>query len=112
MSTDDFRSQINRLLADAQADLLTQGNVYFDPNPGDEPAEAPDGMVVRKLSAYMPVTCCQMTDSTGVNHCEHPPTPRPPWRRRLHWRLSSWWYGLRMRTGSWIAGVDLDEDDR
>lgn len=68
-------------------------------------------LTVHKLAAYLPVSCCQMTDSTGVNHCEHPPPPRPPWRRRLRWAVSARWGALRMRLGSWLAGVDLDDRD-
>ena len=67
-------------------------------------------MAVRKAAAYVPVSCCLLTDATGVNHCQHPAPPRPPWRRRLRWRIQNRWSALRMRAGSWVAGVDLDQD--
>lgn len=41
---------------------------------------------------------------------EHPPPAPAPWRKRLRWRLSARWSRLRMRAGSWVAGVDLDRD--
>jgi hypothetical protein len=68
-------------------------------------------VTARKLSAWVPTTCCAMTDATGENHCNHTPPPRPPWHRRTRWAISSWWSRLRLRLGSWIAGVDLDERD-
>jgi hypothetical protein len=54
-----------------------------------------------------------LTDTTGVNHCQHPPLVYPPvpWRRRLRWGIQSRWAALRYRLGSWIAGVDLDPED-
>jgi hypothetical protein len=67
----------------------------------------------QKLTAYLPVSCCMLTDTTGVNHCQHPPLVYPPvpWRRRLRWGIQSRWAALRYRLGSWIAGVDLDPED-
>lgn len=75
--------------------------------------EAQPPLTVHKMTAYIPVSCCLLTDTTGVSHCQHPPTPRPviPWRRRARWWLSGHWSALRMRVGSWIAGVDLEEDE-
>jgi hypothetical protein len=65
---------------------------------------------VRKLTAYVPVSCCALTDATGENHCQHPAPPRAPLRRRLRWRVTDRWSQLRYRVGSWVAGVDLDGD--
>lgn len=49
-------------------------------------------MEIKKYTSAMPVSCCVITDSTGVNHCHHPaPTPSP-WHRHLRWAVSSWWY--------------------
>ena len=64
----------------------------------------------RKLTAFVPVSCCALTDSTNENHCQHPPTSmvRPSWRQRARWR----WAALRIRVGSRIAGVELEGDDR
>jgi len=65
---------------------------------------------VRKVQAFVPVTCCELTDATGVNHCNHPPpAPLPLWRR-IRPRAAGWWTRLRFRVGSWIAGVSLDEE--
>lgn len=75
------------------------------------PASDEFALEVRKLTAFMPVSCCVITDATGKNHCEHPPPPPLPWHTRARWRLRSWWSGLRMRVGSWVAGVDLDDRD-
>jgi hypothetical protein len=57
---------------------------------------------VRKLSAYIPVSCCYLTDSTGVNHCEHPPREvKPlPWT----WRARERWWDLRERAARALAG--------
>lgn len=66
---------------------------------------------VNKLSTYMPVSCCVMTDTTGVNHCEHPPPPPVPRLTRLRWRLRDRWSTFRMQLGSRVAGVDLDRED-
>jgi hypothetical protein len=108
---DDFSTTLQRMLEDAHAKLEGRKPMDFLIDPTIITGEPDPEIAVRKLRAFMHVTCCEMTDSTGVNHCEHPPPPRPPLHRRLHWRISSWWAGLRMRVGSWIAGVDLDRED-
>jgi hypothetical protein len=61
--------------------------------------------------AWMQVTCCLLTDTTGENHCDHPPPPPVPRLRQLRWRLSSTWADLRLRVGMWIAGVPLERLD-
>jgi hypothetical protein len=66
-------------------------------------------LIARKLQAFVPVSCCVLTDTTGENHCEHPPPQPIPWRRRLRWRLRARWDAFRLRLGSWVAGVDLNE---
>lgn len=81
----------------------------------DEAREAggwrpPGGLQVEALSTQVLVSCCQLTDATGVNHCEHPPLSRLPWRRRALWRAAGWWARLRLRVGSWVAGVNFDEE--
>lgn len=102
---------MQRFLADALNDLSMKGNVYIDPSMVLKDGESlPPDVAVRKFAAYFSVSCCQLTDSTGVNHCEHPPPPPIPRWTRLRWRIRSWWSGLRMRLGSWVAGVDLDRD--
>lgn len=50
-----------------------------------------DEFTVRKYAATMPVSCCVLTDSTGVNHCEHPPPPPISRWRSLRWNLRNWW---------------------
>jgi hypothetical protein len=108
VSADRFPDEFSRLLRET-TDRLSK--------------EFPEGMVVEyaqqtpmvqvhKLQAYAPVSCCVLTDTTGENHCEHPPPPPPPpipWRRRLRWRLRARWDAFRLRLGSWVAGVDLNE---
>ena len=57
---------------------------------------------VRKLSTYVHVSCCYLTDSTGVNHCEHPPPvvkPRP-WTLRARDR----WWAMRVWMARKVAG--------
>lgn len=66
---------------------------------------------VKKLSSYMQVPCCMLTDTTCVDRCQHPAPEPLSWHLRLRWRLSSWWSGLRLRVGSWIAGADLEDRD-
>lgn len=66
-------------------------------------------IAIQKAQGWIPVSCCLMTDATGENHCDHPAPPPPPWRLRAKWRIQSWWSSLRMRVGSWVAGVDLGE---
>lgn len=57
---------------------------------------------IRKLAAYVPVSCCVLTDTTGENHCEHPPpVVKPlPWT----WRARERWWDWRERVARWIAG--------
>lgn len=78
---------------------------------GDDGDIAP--ITVKRATMSLPVTCCLMTDTTGVNHCQHPPItyPRPPWPKRTRVWIRSRWNGLRYRLGSWIAGVDLDREE-
>lgn len=106
--SDDFRTSFQRLLEDAHAKLQPT-DILIDPTiiTGEPNPE----IAVRKLRTFMAVSCCEMTDASGVNHCEHEPAPRPPLHHRLRWRVRSWWSGLRMRVGSWIAGVDLDREE-
>lgn len=85
---------------------LEAGNCWCD-----RPDQHTPWIEVRKLAALIPVSCCVMTDTTGVNHCEHPPPPQPPLHRRLRWRLRSSWEALRLRAGSWVAGVNLEDDE-
>jgi hypothetical protein len=46
---------------------------------------------VNKIGYYVPVSCCVMTDSTGVNYCEHPAPPPLSRRRRIRLNLQVWW---------------------
>jgi hypothetical protein len=57
---------------------------------------------VRKLSAFVPVSCCVLTDATGENHCEHPPlVVKPlPWT----WRARERWWDLREWLARRVAG--------
>jgi hypothetical protein len=87
----------------------------------DRHLDVPDGyklvydttpLTVTKATAYVPVSCCQLTDATGENHCTHEPyvpTPRPraPWYRRLRWWLRGKRQQLGRRVGSWLVGERL-----
>lgn len=66
---------------------------------------------VHKYAAFVPVSCCLLTDTTGINHCQHPLPPPPSRWQRLRWRTRERWHHLRMHIGSWIAGVDLHPED-
>lgn len=68
-------------------------------------------LTVRKATAYLPVSCCLLTDTTGVNHCTHPAPPPPSRWLRARWRMSDRWQHLRLHVGSWIAGADLRGED-
>ncbi|GHH57804.1 hypothetical protein GCM10017774_78110 [Lentzea cavernae] len=61
----------------------------------------------RKLQGFIPVSCCYLTDSTGENHCQHPPrvvTPVPwTWRRARNRALERWW-DLREWAARLLAG--------
>jgi hypothetical protein len=72
---------------------------FLDSTPA-ESGSAP--IAVRKLAAYVQVSCCALTDSTGVNHCEHPApvAHRLPWT----WRARERWWDLRERVARRIAG--------
>lgn len=62
---------------------------------------------IRKLSYHIPVSCCMLTDSTGENHCEHPPREvvRAPWTwRRARNRALEYWWDARERMARAIAG--------
>jgi hypothetical protein len=66
---------------------------------------------VTRVAAHVSVSCCVLTDSTGANHCKHPPPPTPPWHRRIRYRLADRWRRLRERVGYAIAGRDPMEDE-
>jgi hypothetical protein len=68
----------------------------------------PDEPVI-KLGAYIPTTCCALTDATGENHCQHPlPEDKP---RPVTWRLYEGWWNLRERVARRIAGWRWPEED-
>jgi hypothetical protein len=90
------------------------GTVLYEATTGEATDETTPAITVRKLGAYIPVSCCQLTDATGVNHCEHPPPPPPrrqPWHRRLRWRVRAVVLRARYRLGCWIAGLDVDPEE-
>jgi hypothetical protein len=64
-----------------------------------------------RYNTYLPVSCCVLTDATGVNHCKHPPPPTPPWHRRIRYRIGDRWWRLRERAGYAIAGHQPEEDE-
>lgn len=64
---------------------------------------------IKKLSAYVPVSCCVLTDSTGENHCTHPPRVIEP--LPLSWRLRNRWTDLRLALAKWIAGSQWPDED-
>lgn len=101
-----FADEIQQLLRDHPdvRDLLPDGH---DDEVDTEP------ITVRKATMYLPVSCCALTDTTGVNHCTHPerPIPRLPWTKRTHTRLLMAWRSARYRLGCWIAGTELNEED-
>ena len=98
---DWFDDHMRRVLDEVRAGLdLPEGvTVDYDTTP----------ITARKLTAFVPVSCCALADYAGESRCKHEPPPRPKWHRRTRWRISGWWSRLRLRFGSWIAGVDLDE---
>jgi hypothetical protein len=68
---------------------------------------------VKKLSVFVPVSCCLLTDTTGEQHCEHEPYAPPPDTRSWHvrWRaeVKLWVWARRLKLGMKIAGlVDTD----
>lgn len=98
-------SELRRLLDDAHERLKNH-------DPASEiVVTEPIALQVQQFRAFVPVSCCVMTDTTGDNHCDHPLPPRPAWHRRLRWRMRWWISRQRMWAGSWIAGVDLDRED-
>jgi len=68
-------------------------------------------ITVHKVGGIVPISCCLLTDYTGVNHCKHEPhVARPvPWRRRIHWAIRSRIRRGRRLLGRWIAGISSDE---
>lgn len=73
-----------------------------------------DEFRVHKYVAYVPVSCCLMTDSSGIDYCDHPPIvyPRAPWYVRAGWLVRRVVSRTRYRIGVWVAGVELlDGDD-
>lgn len=74
---------------------------------------------VRKLTAYVPVSCCTMTDTTGDDYCssEHAPwvIPAPSWHVRLRTWLGYRRYVAGAAIGSWLSGwpvrAEWDTDD-
>lgn len=69
-------------------------------------------LIVGKWSHVFPISCCVLTDSSGVNYCcDHAPLPPIPRWRGAYWRWRERWWALRLRFGSWIAGRDLDGDE-
>ncbi len=100
----DFDSPLSRFLDEVYEEL---DRLFPDEKP-TEPSGAPTG--IRKLTAYVPVSCCVLTDSTGVNHCEHAPVVvKPlPWT----WRARERWWDLRERATRRLAGHRWpDEED-
>lgn len=75
----------------------------------DDTSVAGEPLTVQKLGVYLPVTCCMLTDSTGVDSCEHPPRVYPP--LPLSWRMRERWRDLRERVARWIAGDRWPEED-
>ena len=64
---------------------------------------------VRKVGYTVPVSCCVMTDHTGVNYCKHPPYPPVSRWRRAKYALRSWWWQHRPRLH--FGPCDDGEDD-
>lgn len=74
--------------------------------PDEIPAEPRSALGdVRKLTAYVPVSCCALTDSTGTNHCEHPPSVAKPlpwtWRARERWWDARVWLARKVAGHRW-----------
>lgn len=104
--------QLGRLLADAYTHLRQEDQSWRDlTRLVTPPVVDPQMIQVTQLHAWVPTSCCMLTETSGTNHCQHPPPPRIPWPRRAGWRMSGWWRRGRIRVGSWIAGVDLDRDE-
>lgn len=72
------------------------------------PTKAYPFIDTRKIESHVPISCCLLTDSTGRNHCDHPPYEfKPqPWRTRLRWNVERIFTKTRARIGFAIAGYD------
>lgn len=68
-------------------------------------------LTVVKYGSTLHVSCCEMTDATGENHCTHEPYAYIPPKRTRRARLRAWWANLRLhvggRIGTWLAGERL-----
>jgi hypothetical protein len=105
---------IRRLLDGLLDDLLLEDARFAINNERLVASVDPDDLPefkVRKMSTFVPMSCCVLTDATGVDHCDHPKPPPPPWWRQLRWLVMSRWWRLRERVGYAIAGHDPRDDD-
>ena len=71
---------------------------------------APAMANVRKVNGFIPVSCCYLTDSTGDNHCQHPPREVKPlpwtWRARERWWDAREWLARRLAGHRWPDGEE------
>lgn len=72
-----------------------------------------EGVTVKRIAAYVPVSTQQLLDAglplpSGLE----PPEPLPALPRRVRWRLwfSERVWAVRRRVGFWIAGYEPDDD--
>lgn len=91
-----FDSPLSQFLDEACQDI---GRLFLDETP-TELSSTP--IVAQKLSTYVPVSCCELTDITGKSHCQHPPrVVKPlPWM----WRARDRWWDLRVWLARKVAG--------
>ncbi len=81
-----------------------------------DPTQLSPELHVTRHAAYLPVSIEMLLDAGAITEAEArargwTPPPRPSRWLRARWRWQDRRAGLRLRVGSWIAGVDLADRD-
>lgn len=114
MPDEPFRDALNRMLADAYADMQPPthlGEAFGGPHVEPQPT-----ITVAKSAAYLMLSVDQQLDAGLITEEEArargwTPPPPPSRRARLRWRWQAWRERTGRKIGSWLAGVDLSERD-
>ncbi|WP_062434951.1 hypothetical protein [Herbidospora daliensis] len=78
-----------------------------DPNP-----DAPTPIPIRRLTGYVKIPNELLADyGLAPDGYAPPPTAKISRWRQLRWKLGDRWTNLRLRAGSWIAGINLNHED-